>query len=108
MSLFDKAWAAAHRWQNTTNLAALVIAVVGLVLMYFGYLPDVYSYVLAAILIILLLLTKFWSAKLALQFVWRCPQCGAHLPIRRSVKKGQARWLPQHTKKCPQCKSKID
>lgn len=107
MTLFERALQAAYHWQNNSNMISMVIAVIGLGLIYLGYIDDAGAYVLGAVLILLLLWTKFFAAKVGLGRVWRCPHCGIQLPIEKGQKRGDPKWKPCPITACPNCKKKL-
>ena len=107
MTLFERALQAAYHWQNNSNMISMVIAVIGLGLIYLGYIDDAGAYVLGAVLILLLLWTKFFAAKVGLGRVWRCPHCGTQLPIEKGQKRGDPKWKPCPITACHNCKKKL-
>lgn len=107
MTLYERALQAAYHWQNNSNMISMVIAVIGLGLIYLGYIDDAGAYVLGAILILLLLWTKFFAAKVGLRRIWSCPHCGAQLPVEKGQKRGDPKWKPCSITVCPNCKKKL-
>ncbi|MCF0155789.1 MAG: hypothetical protein HUJ85_01665 [Veillonella sp.] len=109
MTKFEEALETAYRWQNRFNILSILIAVIGVALIYFEYIKDTGAYVLAAVLVMMLLWTKLYAAKIGLARVWKCPHCKSPLPMEKGTKRGDPKWMPVDVgDHCPVCKHKLN